>query len=443
MPTSVQALDELLKKESLVSNSSPVRTKGFPPGRKKNWPELHWNRTGVWVNVAIMLIGVASMIVAILFRPQDATQYEIPRAPLGQIRLNRYLFVPIYDTTPNTLSVIDAQAQPPRVVKSNFPLTKGDVTTAGAACAFTNYAGSTLYVVNNDAGGSITVIQHADNMDLMQVAQVLSFSDIAGIHPQMTAPDGGCLSRDETLLYVACNGTARTDVSGGIATFRTLDGAFLTFVPASEVNGLMGPDDLILDATGDFLYVSNSLANPAHIGRYNLNLQQVVQTYELSVPSHVTGYVEKMALSTCGDFLYAAAADPSGVSLPVFIISLNPQPFTKTITTVPDVCVNCNQVCINSSETRLYTVNYDNKGSFVEVMDISNPLAPEYMTHLPLGSNSSSYSIACNDQYLFITDTQSNEIYVLDAGNAFEKKTTLKVSGASYWSSRLSMVKFS
>lgn len=436
MSTSVKALDELLKKESVVS--SPTRTKGG----KKKWPETHLNMTGVWVNVAMMLIGVASMIVAILFRPQDATQYEIPRAPLGQVRMNRYLFVPVYDSTPNTLSVIDAQAQPPRVVKSNFPLTKGNVTTAGAACAFTNYQGNTLYVVNNDAGGSITVISHADNMDLMQVSQVLSFSDITGIHPQMTAPDGGCLSRDETLLYVACNGSARTDVSGGIATFRTLDGAFLTFVPASDVNGLMGPDDLILDATGDFLYVSNSLANPAHVGRYSLNLQQVVQKYELSVPSQVTGYVEKMALSISGDFLYAAAADPSGVSLPVFIISLNPQPFTKTITTVPDVCVNCNQVCINSSETRLYTVNYDNKGSFVEVMDISNPLAPEYMTHLPLSSTSSSYSITCNDQYLFITDTQSNEVYVLDAGNAFEKKTTLKVTGASYWTNRLALVKF-
>ena len=406
-------------------------------------PAMEPDRNFWTVNIGLLCVAVLVLVLVCVLGPRGSnspTPTPFPTitttlTPVSVITFSRYLYVPTNTATASYISVIDTYANPPIVVKKNVDIGAAtNPTVNGSSYCFLTANQKTLFVTNY--GGSISVLNVQD-VNNISVTKVIVLASIPGASTEMITPDGGCLSHDEMYIHIACNGTlASTHPSGGIAVFQNTTGyPFVKFV----TNALLdGPDSIIPARDGVNFYISNTYCVPSTISVWNWQTSAVSTLATFTDKNLGTQFLEKFAISQDGLWLYAVAGFPANIGLPLTVIStVKPVEFESGYS-----IQNCGQTCVSPDGGTVFAINILTTGGAITPIDITNPLYLNVGANVNLPASSQPYGITCDNQYLYVTDALTNNVYVYSNMAPYPYVETLDVGGVSYWTNDLRVISY-
>lgn len=386
----------------------------------------------VVITLIVVLTWAYNPTILVLIRGivTSVTTTPVPSASLPPVELNptltdaRYLFIPHYSMNPNTMSVVDTAQTPPMVLSTTIGLGTND----DASIAVTNRALSRLYVINYSGSISVLDISNIGSIQLLKVITVSSTTQ-----PEMVYPDGACLSADESLLYVACNGTFSSETgSGGIAVVEVSTNTITNFITDAQLNG---PDSVWLDVSGRFLFVSNANDAPTSVAVYDTVSQAVTDDFLLTTGLGTTQWLEKFVVNHENTWLFGMPyAVTGGVPSPFYAVDIQ----NASVYHIDTVYFYINQVVLSVDEQTVFACSYDDtNGSHLLVFDVSTPSNPSLAAHVALPSGAQAYGLQVDKTYVYVTDSNAPHLYLCSAATPYALQTTLTLGDNSYYPSQL------
>ncbi len=375
----------------------------------------------------LALVLVATLILVtmlVVFRTPEKVIPKVTPTVLPVPPDSKYLYVPIFSTSPCTLSVVDQATVPPSAVVTGFELQ--DDSWCGQTAQ--SFDGNTLYLINYS--GSLTVLNISDPKAIKLLAQV-EFSDLPNLPTDTTefaAPNSLCLSQDGTKLFVGCNGLLIDSPSGGIATFdiTKFPIVFESFVSDPTLDGV---EHVMTEASGQFLYCANYNATPATMRKYSIADQKVVSSFTLagSTDSNPTQQLQKVAMTKDGQWLFGIPYAPNQV-LPLSVINTS----TGVVTQSSAVGSNCVSCTLSPDNQFLFVLNGDNIAPNFVVLDITTPTQPTVVTTISLPVDTIPGAIVVDELHVIVTDSASNNVLLFLNTAPYSLVASVDVGGWSY-----------